>query len=231
MIARRKDYSKKEPSRGSHKIYIVCEGTGTEPGYFRFFDGLSSNLQIITIPPENGTDPVKLMELAQMVFFGDNRRYAVDYLQNDRVWFIIDTDSWEKEGKIEPLRKFCDELNSGISIQFDEVKSYPAWNVAQSNPSFEIWLYYHFYSEKPTDADVEKSITFKEFVHASIHGGFDFNTDQSRLSDAITNAESNFSVNTISNSPELYSTEMHILGKEIYSFVKNDLAKLKNKLR
>ena len=103
--------------------------------------------------------------------------------------------------------------------------------IAQSNPSFEIWLYYHFYSEKPTDADVEKSITFKEFVHASIHGGFDFNTDQSRLSDAITNAESNFSVNTISNSPELYSTEMHILGKEIYSFVKNDLAKLKNKLR
>ena len=77
MIARRKDYSKKEPSRGSHKIYIVCEGTGTEPGYFRFFDSLSSNLQIITIPPENGTDPVKLMELAQMVFFGDNRRYLL----------------------------------------------------------------------------------------------------------------------------------------------------------
>ena len=52
-----------------------------------------------------------------------------------------------------------------------------------------------------------------------------------KKTDDITNAESNFSVNTISNSPELYSTEMHILGKEIYSFVKNDLAKLKNKLR
>lgn len=231
MIARRKDYSKKEPSRDSHKIYIVCEGTGTEPNYFSFFDGLSSNLQIITIPPENGTDPVKLMELARMAFMGDDRRYTIDYLQNDCVWFIIDTDSWEKEGKIDPLRKFCDELNSGICKQFDEVKSYPAWNVAQSNPSFEIWLYYHFYSEKPTEAEVEKSVTFKEFVNALIQGGFNFNTDQTRLPDAIINAENNFSVNSISNSPELYSTEMHILGKEIYSFVKNDLAKLKNKLK
>ena len=45
MITRRKDYSKKEPSRDSHKVYVVCEGTETEPNYFGFFEGLSSNLK------------------------------------------------------------------------------------------------------------------------------------------------------------------------------------------
>jgi len=40
MIQRRRDYGKREPSRDAHKIYLVCEGKGTEPDYFKFFEGL-----------------------------------------------------------------------------------------------------------------------------------------------------------------------------------------------
>ena len=43
MIRRIRDYSKREPSRDAHKIYIICEGKGTEPNYFAFFEGMSSN--------------------------------------------------------------------------------------------------------------------------------------------------------------------------------------------
>lgn len=39
MIRRIKEYAKREPSRDAHKIYIVCEGKGTEPYYFSFFEG------------------------------------------------------------------------------------------------------------------------------------------------------------------------------------------------
>ena len=230
MITRRKDYSKKEPSRDSHKVYVVCEGTETEPNYFGFFEGLSSNLQIIILPPENGTDPVKLMELAESIFFGDDRRYTVDYSQNDRVWFVIDTDSWEREGKIDVLRSFCAEKNSDISKQFDEVKSYSAWNVAQSNPSFEIWLYYHFYDVRPTEAEVEKYVTFKDFLHHSISGGYNYDKDPVRLSDAIVHSKKNYSMQEGTYSPERYSTEMHFLGNEIYSFVRNDIDRLRNKI-
>ena len=70
MIQRRKEYGKREPSRDAHKIYIVCEGKGTEPAYFSFFEGLSSNLQVITIPPDEGTDPLKLMERAEHILIG-----------------------------------------------------------------------------------------------------------------------------------------------------------------
>ena len=133
MIVRRKEYAKREPSRDAHKIYIVCEGKGTEPAYFSFFEGLSSNLQLITIPPDEGTDPLKLMERAKDILLGESRKYTIDYRQGDSIWFVIDTDTWEKEGKILPLRGFCSSQNEEIPKQYDEVKMYSAWNVAQSN--------------------------------------------------------------------------------------------------
>lgn len=229
MIQRRRDYDKREPSRDAHKIYIVCEGKGTEPNYFAFFEGLSSNLQVITIPPTDGTDPLKLMERAKQVLIGVDREYTVEYEHGDTVWFVIDTDTWEKEGKIAPLRQFCAQKNAAITLEYDEVKAYSAWNVAQSNPSFEIWLYYHFYENRPIQEEVEKYASFKEYVHNSISGGFNFEKDPVRLEDAIMNTKNNFSLDK-SISILIFASEMYRLGLEIDGFVKTDILKLKNKL-
>ena len=128
MIQRRRDYDKREPSRDAHKIYIVCEGKGTEPNYFAFFEGLSSNLQVITILPEEGkTDPLKLMERANQILIGEDREYTVEYEHGDTVWFVVDTDTWEKEGKIEPLRQFCSQKNGAISLEYDEVAKHASF--------------------------------------------------------------------------------------------------------
>ena len=54
------------------------------------------------------------MERAQEVLLGDNRLYTVECVHGDTVWFIIDTDTWEKEGKIKPLREFCQKQNDNI---------------------------------------------------------------------------------------------------------------------
>ena len=229
MIQRRRDYGKREPSRDAHKIYLVCEGKGTEPDYFRFFEGLSSNLQVITIPPADGSDPIKLMKRAQEVLLGDNRQYTVECEHGDTVWFIIDTDSWEKEGKIKPLRDFCQEQNGIIWDKFNEMRAYPVWNVAQSNPCFEIWLYYHFYDNKPDKEAVEGCASFKEYVHKAIAGGFNYEKDPVRLGAAITNAMANFQLEKNGNL-SLYSTEMYLPGREILGFVKSELDKLRNKL-
>ena len=229
MIQRRRDYGKREPSRDAHKIYLVCEGKGTEPDYFRFFEGLSSNLQVITIPPADGCDPIKLMKRAQEVLLGDNRQYTVECEHGDTVWFIIDTDTWEKEGKIKPLRDFCEEQNGIIRDKYNEMRAYPVWNVAQSNPCFEIWLYYHFYDNKPDKEVVEGCASFKEYVHKAIAGGFNYEKDPVRLEAAITNAMANFQLEKNGNL-SLYSTEMDLPGREILGFVKSELDKLRNKL-
>ena len=230
MIQRRRDYDKREPSRDAHKIYIVCEGKGTEPDYFAFFEGLSSNLQVITIPPTDGTDPLKLMERAKQVLIGVNREHTVEYEHGDTVWFVVDTDTWEKEGKIAPLRQFCSQNNAAIPLEYDEVKAYNAWNVAQSNPCFEIWLYYHFYENKPVSDEVVKHASFKEYTNSTISGGFNFEKDPIRLETAIVNAERNFQTDKESKLLD-YSSEVYMLGKEIDGFVKSDLKKLGNKLK
>lgn len=229
MITRRRDYSKKAPSKDARKIYIICEGEGSEPDYFRFFEGLSSNLQLIVIPPDAGTDPLKLKMQSERLFSGDSPKYTIDYLQRDMVWFVIDTDTWEREGKIALLRDFCKSNNDHFPKEYDEVKPYQAWNVAQSNPCFEIWLYYHIYSDLPSTDEASRHKTFKEFVSAVIAGGFDYQRDPARIDDAISNAASNFERQG-NGSPALYSTEVYRLGEEICRFVKRQIDILRGKM-
>lgn len=229
MIKRRREYGKREPSRDAHKIYIVCEGESTEPAYFGFFEGLSSNLKVVTIPPKDGTDPLKLMERAKQVLIGEERDYTIEYEHGDTVWFVIDTDKWVEQGKTMPLREFCSLQNASIPKDLDEVKAYRAWNVAQSNPSFEIWLYYHFFNRKPILEDIEKCATFKEYIDGSITGGFNFEKDPVRIEDAIANTERNFSQDG-EGLLKLYASEVYLLGKEICGFVSSDIKKLRNKI-
>ena len=229
MITRRKDYSKQPPSKDARKLYLFCEGEGTEPDYFNFFKGLSSNLEIITLPPESGTDPLKLMELAKSKLLEEDSRYIMDYLANDSVWFVIDTDSWEKEGKITPLREFCAANNTVFSEKLTVVKPYSAWNVVQSNPCFEIWLYYHFYNEAPKPEDIEVHPTFKAFVSSAIAGGFDFQTDPVKVETAVAHAKVNFKRDE-DGKLEQFSTEVYELAEVIIPFVKQNLDRLKGKM-
>ena len=229
MITRRKDYSKQLPSKDARKLYLFCEGEGTEPDYFSFFKGLSSNLEIITLPPESGTDPLKLMELAKSKLLEEDSRYIMDYHASDSVWFVIDTDSWEKEGKITPLREFCAANNTSFLEKFTEVKPYSAWNVVQSNPCFEIWLYYHFYHEAPNTKDVEAHPTFKAFVSSAISGGFDFQTDPVKVETAVENAKVIVKRDE-EGKLELFSTEVYELAEVIIPFVRQHLDRLKGKM-
>lgn len=230
MIERIRNYAKKNPSRDAHKIYVVCEGAAKEPEYFSFFQGLSHNLEIIPIPPTSGTDPLKLIENAESRLVGEMRQHTIDYMQGDTVWFVFDTDTWETEGKIDPLHAYCDSKNQEFPTVFSEAKAYHAWNYAQSNPCFEIWLYYHVYAEKPALEDEGGKESFKQFVDSSIAGGFNCLSHPVYLEDAIINSERNFGKDK-SGKLTLYSTEMFNLGKEILPFVKRELDKLRHKLR
>ena len=226
MITRRKYYEKQAPSRDARKVYIICEGKGSEPDYFGFFEGLSTNLQLIVIPPEEGTDPLKLKALAERTLLVETRKFTIDYMANDSIWFVVDTDTWEEEGKIASLREFCLSQNESVPERYSEVKPYNAWNVVQSNPCFEIWLYYHFYDRKPVMEDVESYTTFKEFVNASISGGFNFQHDPVRLQDAIVNSRQ-----TIGDATDgtlvRFTTEVYQLGEVILPFVKRHLDRLR----
>lgn len=214
-LVRPRRYERREPSRDSSKIYIYCEGNVREYDYFKFFCGLSSNVNIIPIKSKNGkTDPVKLMEAAQDDFclnVDGSPKYILDCQQHDCVWFVIDTDQWGS--KITELRDFCKAQN----IELDN----ETWFVSQSNPSFEIWLYYHSFSGKPLKEDVDKYSSIKEFVDARIPGGFDSRKHPAKIETAIRNASATYEEENCA--PMLYSTEVFKLGKVILPFVKDIL--------
>lgn len=214
-IVRPNRYERKEPSRDSRKIYIYCEGNRREYDYFQFFCGLSSNVNIIPIPSKDGkTDPNKLKESAMADFgIGGNgdATYQLDTEQHDNVWFVIDTDEWGD--KIAELRSFCWSQNQGAGTE--------AWFVSQSNPCFEIWLYYHFFSEKPSAQVVSKYSSLKKFVDAMVPGGFDSRKHPARIAVAIDNAAAEYEEDNAA--PAMYCTEVFKLGKEILPFVKDVL--------
>ena len=214
-LVRSRRYERQEPLRDSRKIYIYCEGNKREFDYFRFFCGLSSNVNIIPIPSKDGkTDPEKLMVAAREEF-GINSdvspKFTLDVSQQDNVWFVIDTDSWGS--KITDLRNFCKSQNAGLDNE--------AWYVSQSNPSFEIWLYYHKFSEKPVKNDVDKYSSIKEFVDAQIPGGFDSRKHPAMIEAAIQNAKATYEEEN--QVLKLYSTEVFKLGQVILPFVKDIL--------
>ena len=214
-LVRSRRYERQEPLRDSRKIYIYCEGNKREFDYFRFFCGFSSNVNIIPIPSKDGkTDPEKLMEAAQEEF-GINSdvspKFTLDVSQQDNVWFVIDTDSWGS--KITDLRNFCKSQNAGLDNE--------TWYVSQSNPSFEIWLYYHKFSEKPVKNDVDKYSSIKEFVDAQIPGGFDSRKHPAMIEVAIQNAKATYEEEN--QVLKLYSTEVFKLGQVILPFVKDIL--------
>jgi len=215
-LLRNKVYEKKTVLKDAKKVYIFCEGTVTEVKYFTYFTGFSSNIDIIPIPCVDGqSDPVKLKENAESLFFGGHPKFCLSEEYNDEVWFVIDTDRWNEGDKIQQLKNFC------VSKNAKKVR----WFIAQSNPAFELWLYYHLHEKKPIGAEVMRYSTFKEYVNSNIPGGFDCRRMPVELKSAINNSLGNYRVKE--GQPDLYSTEMHALGQIILGFVEDQLRKAK----
>lgn len=208
-LSRHKVYEKVEPFKNAKKIYIFCEGD-REVNYLKFFQGFASNIDIIPIPNENGkSDPTKLKAQAEKCL--ENNSVSLSKELADEVWFVIDTDRWNEGNKIGELRNYVE----------DKQKTYDGWFVAQSNPSFEIWLYYHFNSKKPIDSEIEAAQSFKDFVATKIKGGFDNRSMPLEIQQATLNAENNFEREN--GQPKLYSTEVFNLAKQIIKFTKAQL--------
>ena len=216
-LSRNKVYEKVIAKKEAKKIYIFCEGEDTEVKYFRYFQGFSSNIDILPIPNKNGeSDPLKLKGNAELLFLENENncpKFKLSEEYKDEIWFVIDTDRWNEGNKIQILKDFC-KNNNTTSNQ---------WFMVQSNPCFELWFYYHFYESKPSEDEVKKFSTFKEYVNNQIKGGFDKRSMPIELQSAIINSLKNFEMSN--EQPKLYSTDVHNLGQVIIPFVKSQLDK------
>jgi hypothetical protein len=197
----RREYRKKKAFRDATLFVVICEGERREPEYFSFFDRLSSRIKVKTVPSKKGKSaPNHLLSNAQEA----SSENALT--NNDQLWIVLDKDRWSRKS-IESI------LQAGRSKAF--------WNIAISNPCFEVWLYFHFTKTLPELADLSGCREWKEIIPRINPGGFDCSRHPVLIETATINARSNYRANGYL--PDSGSTQVFELAAKIFPLIKNEL--------
>ena len=194
-------YEKKEPWRDATIFIIVSEGSHKEPEYFNFFHLLTKKIKVVTVPSVDGkSSPNHLIS---------NAHNAISKYNSDsgdfELWIVMDVDRW------------TDHIH-----QLQNEAAQNDWNVAISNPCFEVWLNDHF--ENPTfpDSNTEKCKSWKVHIHKN-HGGFDHTQHQTYLKNAISTANDKYSEKGYI--PDIGKTQVFRLGIKLFDLTEVELSK------
>ena len=197
-------YVREEPTKDAKLIIIYCEGNKREDQYFNYFSEISSKIRLEVEPPSHhdDTSPNGLYQKAVTHIID---AYNPKYESYDEIWLVFDTDKWG-EKQISETREKCKKYN---------------WNVAQSNPCFEVWLFYHLFEfEEFEGMNISKK--WKQFVNSKISGGFDFKKHSIFIETAIKNAKLKFN-----NSMDIGSSEVFKLAESFYPFIEDKIENTK----
>lgn len=196
-------YTREEPCRDAKLIIIYCEGKKREKQYFNYFSEISSKIRLEVEAPtqHDNTSPLGLYSKAISQIIKSEENPSPKYEPDDEVWFVIDTDDWGNQ--IQKLRDNClKQIN---------------WNVAQSNPCFEVWLYYHV-AEFEIFEGMETSKAWKHYLNMKIAGGFDSKKHSILVETAIKNAKTKFDEKI-----DIGSTEVFKLVESFYPLVEDKI--------
>ena len=212
-MIRNRLYIKREPDKDGKLYFIFCEGEKRETNYFHYFSLLASQINIQIVPIAQGKNsPLGLYENARqcLVPVEGKPEPSYTFTDGDEVWFIIDTDKWGKE---------IQELN-------EKIKFHKNWFIGESNPCFEVWLYYHLKKTKPK----EEISNWKEFLNKSISGGFDSRKHPCLIEDAIENSKANYST-IVNNNPASKCTNVYKLAETFFPLVRENIEIAKQNFR
>ncbi|PHI17988.1 hypothetical protein CEQ90_20285 [Lewinellaceae bacterium SD302] len=216
ILSRNRSFGREEPSRDAKLFLIACEGEKREYDYFNYFSELDSRINVEIVKPEVGDDnsPVGLFKKILLLIEGsDDIEPVYELSEDDEVWFVIDTDDWGE--KIIELTAL--------------VKEYPNFYIAQSNPCFEVWLYYHFTFNEINYDHLRDSRKMKQYLNDVFKGGFDSKKHPILISDAIKNTKFNYREGE-DNMPEKGSSQVYLLAERICNLISNKIDSARNKI-
>lgn len=216
MILTNRQFTRREPDISAKSLYIFCEGKKREYQYFQYFQGIDSKINIVVHSLEGNEDnsPTGLYEIAlkQLVQSESNPSPEFEFLDGDEAWFVIDTDTWGN--KIDKIHQYCaDHLN---------------WHIAQSNPCFEVWLYYHVFNTRAGFEWTDICDEWKFFLSNNIPGGFNSKRHPIYIETAIENASRYFI--SSEGKPDIGTTDVLRLGKVIYAVCKWKIEHFRNRI-
>ena len=134
-----------------------------------------------------------------------------EYQQEDEVWLVFDTDPDKldsRQPQIAAIREYCKNMKK------------QKWFAAESNPCFEVWLYYHKQAQL---IDFENQAQCKAWKAqlAALMGGFDSKKHPIFIETATQNAAANF---------QKKEEQIAIGSTEVYKLATNLLFILKSKI-
>lgn len=135
---------RKKSDRAQNKRYlIVCEGTKTEPHYFReLLDDLCVRPQVVRIAPNDGASPDRVVSHA-LALYEDDSASGDAY---DTVYCVFDRDRHTTfDAAVQRAKDLSAAGKPLIAIT--------------STPCFEVWLLLHFgYTDQPFHPAGKKSV-------------------------------------------------------------------------
>src|ERR1700733_15010300 len=161
-----RNYKKGLPFRDFRKFIIICEGK-REDDYFKEFNNINRRIQIHIVEREEGQSAVK-----HLLKRASNYDELFGIEPEDFVWFILDVDRWPKD-QVSELHQNCMEESN--------------WFIGISNPSFEVWLYYHVVST--ISAELKTASKLKTKLKDLVHGGYNAKKIAPLIERAIINAK------------------------------------------
>lgn len=216
------DYTKGAPYLSTRIIFILSGGTKREKDYFRPLktDGQIHSVKVAFRSKEGqGLKPYELRELAED--FAKNQCFVTEdnssfHIEDDDIIYLL-----------QDVDEFSEELFGYLNNK-DDNASY-RWVI--SNPSFEIWLYYHYY-DNPSSlhegiamSERDRSNWIKEYLNTLIPGGIKSTQALYIVERAIENSKNNYAERD--NFPLLYSTQMHIVAESIINVMNEEFHQMK----
>lgn len=222
MILTNRLFERKHPNREAKSIYIFCEGAKREYQYFDYFREMDSriNIEIYKLHPHEDNSPIGIMNIAKecIIPTKENPSPKYSFQKNDEVWIVLDTDKDKLDSRKPQIQK--------IKLECLELKD---WYIAQSNPCFEVWLYYHVESTKANFEENDSCKNWKQYVNNIIPGGFQSNKHPIYIIEATKNAEENFE--SVDNTPTIGNTEVFNLSKSILPLVRSKIQAVKEEIK
>ena len=218
------DYSKGAPYLSTKIIFILSGGSKREKDYFKPLkaDKMIRSIKIAFRSKNGqGLKPYELNALAAEFIKNknfvteDDKCYRIE--DEDIIYLLQDVD----EFSIEVKKYLCDNAT----------QSQYKWIV--SNPSFEIWLFYHYFDttelleEGVRMSERDRSNWLKERLNTIVSGGVKTTQALYGIENAIANSSKNYVEENCF--PKLYSTQMHIVAKSILSLMKSEFHDMKTR--
>lgn len=198
-INRTKLLDRKHDYRSAKLFIIATEGKETEKQYFKNFGNHKIKVEILN-SEDNKSAPEYVLERLDLF----QQRYNLG--EEDSLWLVLDVDRWVKPNQ---LIAVCPEARK------------KGYQMAISNPCFEIWLYLHFRDldfQDRTCKDFEKKL--KQILGGYNGSNLDFSKYKPYIQDALNRAR------TLDTNSKDYWPQK--LGTHVYKLVEILLQSLNN---